>query len=147
MGAQMKEKAVADAACTPPGMPPASNTQFGMIRAFLGRVEKATWGEDEKEQQEATDKLRGFLEEFGSIGLLKTYPYLRLRVHALGVHQYMGTHCLDDAWDAAAQLLDTLSTEKAPAEECAELSISLCLLAGALVYQKRQGQRARQLLA
>lgn len=132
-----------DACDWPEGFPPRGNSQMTMVRNFFGQAEAAAWGDDEDAQEEAAAKLKNWFKEFGGIGLLRTSARLRLRLHALAMHLWTGRHRLDDAWDAASEMLDILP--QVPLSEAGELCVSIALLGGALAYQQEQHARARKL--
>merc|ERR1711972_62873 len=99
-----------------------------MVRHFFGEVERAAWQGDEQAQEEASEKVKSWLAEFGSVKLLREYPYVRLRVNALAMHLFMGTHRLDDAWDVAVHVSELVHC--VPMSEAGELCVSLALLGG-----------------
>ena len=126
-------------------LPPRDGTQMLVVRKFLAQVERTAWGSDSAKQAEAAVQLKGWLAECGAAPLLRAYPYLELRSHMLAVHLSLGTHRLDDAWDAAVRVLDL--ARHVPPEDAAELCVTFALLGGALAHQLQQPGRARELFA
>lgn len=144
--ADLKANGAGSQECWPQALPPKDHAQTQAALKFLAQAERAAWSGDEASQGDAAAQLKRWAGELGGSVLLKSSPYLDLRAHMLLMHLCTGNHCLDDAWDAAVRVMD-LALENLPWSEATELCVQLGLLGGALAYQQRQPDRARELFA